>query len=553
MQIKNQTPATLVPRYDATIKGDYDIEGYAKQMMAAPLFVPLSPNAPVTITSNGKVIDENVVTSGVLACCGTANDPVSEEAMKKLYGKTLLHFDEKTTMSIQDTFAIQAANTEGMQEPSNTTLYTPATDVIPTAKEFLAGQSSFDKFFASLTFYARPSTLGVMCTTESAFDNFKAWLANEISQISPMLSQTTNQMFADFQQLTLDKLTESIAIRNDYSDNNEELSFARTIVAYIMKYVKTVSPSLFAIMPFSVMELLCPTSIVFVNVEQHARATQKQVADEWKIINTSIKNPINMISNKKLSKLTATVRSISKIKSAAQAAAAGGSGMLHGAQRAANIKFRKSAPTTLDMVKLIKKVISKMANVSKSENIYKASKMTFARPNRRDPDDFNKKGKMVSTKYRPDIHLYIDTSGSISERNYQDAVKACIKMAKKLNINLYFNSFSHVLSQCTKLNTKDKTISEVYREFQRLPKVTGGTDYEQIWNYIEKSKKRRRELSIIMTDFEYYAPNRYVKHPKNLYYMPMSHMDYKNMVHWAENFCKSATHIDPNIRKHLLF
>lgn len=553
MQIKNQTPATLVPRYDATIKGDYDIEGYAKQMMAAPLFVPLSPNAPVTITSNGKVIDENVVTSGVLACCGTANDPVSEEAMKKLYGKTLLHFDEKTTMSIQDTFAIQAANTEGMQEPSNTTLYTPATDVIPTAKEFLAGQSSFDKFFASLTFYARPSTLGVMCTTESAFDDFKAWLANEISQISPMLSQTTNQMFADFQQLTLDKLTESIAIRNDYSDNNEELSFARTIVAYIMKYVKTVSPSLFAIMPFSVMELLCPTSIVFVNVEQHARATQKQVADEWKIINTSIKNPINMISNKKLSKLTATVRSISKIKSAAQAAAAGGSGMLHGAQRAANIKFRKSAPTTLDMVKLIKKVISKMANVSKSENIYKASKMTFARPNRRDPDDFNKKGKMVSTKYRPDIHLYIDTSGSISERNYQDAVKACIKMAKKLNINLYFNSFSHVLSQCTKLNTKDKTISEVYREFQRLPKVTGGTDYEQIWNYIEKSKKRRRELSIIMTDFEYYAPNRYVKHPKNLYYMPMSHMDYKNMVHWAENFCKSATHIDPNIRKHLLF
>jgi hypothetical protein len=126
-------------------------------------------------------------------------------------------------------------------------------------------------------------------------------------------------------------------------------------------------------------------------------------------------------------------------------------------------------------------------------------------------------------------------------------------MAKKLNVNLYFNSFSHVLSQCTKLNTKDKSTAEVYRQFQRLPKVTGGTNYEQIWNYIEKSKKRKRELSIIMTDFEYYAPNHFVKHPKNLYYMPMSNMDYKEMVSWAERFCKSMMHIDPSIMKHMLF
>lgn len=551
MQITNQKPAVLIPHYDATIKGDYNLEGYVRQTIAAPLFVPLAQGQPVSITANGNDITEDTVIDGVLACCGSVNNPTAETATKTLLSKTLVHFNANTTLSVQDTFAIQAAQAENLPEPSAVCVYTPATDVIPTAKEFLAGQSSFEKFFASLDFYARPNTLGVMCATESAFNDFKTWLAGEISQISSLLDATTNQMFADFQNLTLDKLTESIAIRDDYSDNNSEFSFARTIVAYIMQYTKTISPALFTIMPFSLMELFCPKSIVFVNVEQHAHATAKQVTDEWKIINTSIKNPVTMVSNKKLSKLTATVRSISHIKANAQAAAANGKGM--GAQRAANIRFRKTAPTTLDMAKMIKKVMNRMSNVAKSDNIYKATKMTFARPNRRDPDDFNKKGKMVSTKYKPDIHLYIDTSGSISERNYQDAVKACIKMAKKLNVNLYFNSFSHVLSQCTKLNTKDKSIAEVYRQFQRLPKVTGGTDYEQIWNYIEKSKKRKRELSIIMTDFEYYAPNHFVKHPKNLYYMPMSNMDYKYMVSWAEQFCKSMMHIDPSIMKHMLF
>ena len=207
----------------------------------------------------------------------------------------------------------------------------------------------------------------------------------------------------------------------------------------------------------------------------------------------------------------------------------------------------------VDMTKLIKRVIDNMANVAKSENTFKSSKMTFARPNRRDPDDFNKQGKMISTKYKPDIHLYIDTSGSISERNYQDAVKACIAMAKKLNVNLYFNSFSHCISQCTHLHTKDKSKSKIYKEFQKVPKVTGGTDFEQVWNYINRSPKRRRELSIMMTDFGYSAPNHYVRHPKNLVYIPCSHMNWDSIVDDAKYFLNSMQHIDPACRKKILF
>ena len=126
-------------------------------------------------------------------------------------------------------------------------------------------------------------------------------------------------------------------------------------------------------------------------------------------------------------------------------------------------------------------------------------------------------------------------------------------MARKMNVNLYFNSFSHCLSQCSHLRTKDRSLKEVYAAFQKIPKVDGGTDYEQIWHYINSSKKRRRELSIIMTDFEWTAPNRYVKHPKNLFYIPISHTDWNGLTYWAGEFVKSMAHIDPNCRARLLF
>ena len=188
------------------------------------------------------------------------------------------------------------------------------------------------------------------------------------------------------------------------------------------------------------------------------------------------------------------------------------------------------------------------------ENEDKTVKMTFQKPNRRDPDDFNKQGKSVSTKYLPDVHLYIDTSGSISEDNYKDAVLACIYMAKKLNINIYFNSFSDNISQCSLLHTRDKTVKQLYATFQKVQKVTGGTDFDMVWDYINLSKKRRRELSIMITDFEYTPRNRQVTHPKNLYYVPCANVtNYTMLVREATRFCKKCEHIDPNMRSRILF
>ena len=554
--ITNQKPTDLSPTYTPVVSGDYNPIDHLKQTITTPILSQkINQNVDITIQdNNGQNLSEDDIINIIIACSGETIDPDSEDMLKELFGKMLVNYDQNTKLSTQEAFVLQSSKREKMLEPTSKIIYTPATDIIPASKAFLAGQASLDLFFASLAFYARPTTLGFYFANESIFNEFKKWLKQEIAGLQSVLPVETNQMFQEFDQLSLNSLTESLLLRNDDSDNNSEYSFARCIIYYLMKYTDPnySSSSTYGVLPFRIDELANPKTIVFVNIEKHAHATSKQIANEWDIINKSLQNRPVIVSNNKLKKLTSTQRNITKVK---QKALNQISLMNQNIQKAQRLKFQRTAPTSVDLTKRIKKLLNKMGQINRSDNTFKSIKMTYQKANRRNPDDFNKPGKIVSTKYKPDIHLYIDTSGSISERNYQDAVKACIKMAKKLNINLYFNSFSHVLSQATKLETKDKTYRDIYRQFQKVPKVTGGTDYEQIWHYINRNKKRQRELSIIMTDFEWYPPNKFVEQPKNLYYAPISveQSGWDWLVSNAKDFCKAMVSFDPKIRGKLLF
>lgn len=93
---------------------------------------------------------------------------------------------------------------------------------------------------------------------------------------------------------------------------------------------------------------------------------------------------------------------------------------------------------------------------------------------------------------------------------------------------------------------------QIYNLFKHLPKADGGTDFENVWNYINKSKKRKQELSLIITDFGYYAPNQDFKHPQNLYYLPIDNDDYANIRQMATEFIDSVKASGLNIRNHCL-
>lgn len=548
MNVTNQKPQVLSPIYISSITGDFAPDDDVMNSITLPLFTPIA-SGQVSINDGTNDLSEAEVNNLILDCMGDAINPLTEPVVKDLFSKTLVYFDKTFNASTQEIFLTQAAVKEKMPEATPTTIYTPLTDVIPSAKEVLAGLANHDKFFVSLGYFARPRTLGFSCTNATEFAKFLTWLQNNTAPLLPSLPSDTTSLLSDFQNLTLQGLTESIVIRNDDDDNTNEYSFARLIVNMAMQYAQA-NPNSFNVLPFHVGELFCPKTLVFVNIEAHAHSSAKKITDEWTIINKSIKGKPRVVNPKTLNQLTATTRALQKIQSAAAAAT---NRKPNGVARGSRVKFRAKQPSTLDLGKLIKRVLAKMTNVNRSENSYKNIKMSFARPNRRDPDDFNKQGKVVSTKYKPDIHLYIDTSGSISEDNYQDTVLMLIKMAKKLNVNFYFNSFSHCLSASTHLTVKDRSVNAIYKSFEKVPKVTGGTDYRQIWEYIEASPKRKKELSIIITDFEYSAPSDYVKHPRNLYYVPISNTDWNYILSDAKNFCATMTHIEPNIRLRLLF
>lgn len=553
MNIVNQKPVVLAPEYTDQIKKDLDVKDLLKQAVVNPLFTPLIPNQPVTMTANGTSYDADSIADLMSRCCGDVLDVMAEQSVKTILGQTMVNYNPNTNLGVIEMFPVQSGTAAKLPEPDGSSvIYTPATDVIPMARQFLAGTGSYDSFFASLAYYARPETLGFYFVNELAFDSFIQWFTQQMSMLSTVLTPDVNKLASDFMQLKLPGLTESLILRNTDGESDEPLSFARLIINLLMQYTNVAGPAEYGVLPFNLRELVYPHTIVFVNVERHSRATAKQVSDEWKIINNALqnKNRPKMISNNSLRRLTAVQRSLQRIASMAANAATNQGAM---AARAANFRFSKNRPTIVDTTRTIRKILSKMTVQGMTMNVYKSSKPSFAKPNRRDPDDYNKQGKVVSTKYQPDIHLYIDTSGSISERDYEDAVKACIAMAKKLNINMYFNSFSHVISQTTRLHLEGKSKAAIYKEFQKVPKVNGGTDYEQIWNFINRSKKRVRELSIIISDFQWTARSAYVRHPKNLYYIPCSTLSWDDIVRDADSFCKSAVHNDPGIRARILF
>lgn len=550
MNVSNTSFFDLSPIYHDNINADFDTHGVIKEIFVAPMLKPAIASQPAVITDdNGNQLTDQDISEIIMNTCADTVNVKAESQAKDLLSQTLVSFNKNTSLNTSDAFTIQSMTKAKLPEPTNTIIYTPATDIIPNSRKFINGQCDYDTWFASLALYARPETLGFYFMNQVAFDEFKTWMSSQMATLGAVLPPETNKLAADFQQLDLKGLTESVLLRANDGENCEPQSFARLIVELLMRYTQVAGAGEFGILPFDVPELISPRSLVFVNVERHARATPKQIADEWKLIGNSVKTIPSVVSNKKLKKLTSAQRTLQKISSSAQAAMNAVNGPL---QRAAKTKFMKTPPTSIDITRWVKKIIEKMSFVGRSMNAYKRVKMTYNMPNRRDPDDFNKMGKSVSTRYKPDIHLYVDTSGSISERHYQDAVKACIIMAKKLDINLYFNSFSHVMSQTTRLNTREKTKAQIYREFQKVEKVTGGTDYEQIWHFINSSKKRTQELSLIITDFEYTPPRHYVKHPKNLYYIPCSQMNWNNIQHYAQEFCNAMTSKDPMIRNHIL-
>ena len=241
-------------------------------VLVKPLFTPLIAGSPCTISDGGANLSENDVLDIILSCCGENMDVKAEDDLKSIMKSCLLYYNKNTTLLAKSLFVVQSAVKEQLPEPGPKCIYNPSTDVIPVSREFLAGTCSYDKYFATMAFYTKCNIMGFYFANSVAFANFKTWLAQQVALIASTLTSDVNQLFTDFQTLTMADLTESVILRNNDGDNCEPNSFARQLMAFLFAYRAVVSPGEFGPMPFDVGELFCPKCVVFINVDGHAKA-----------------------------------------------------------------------------------------------------------------------------------------------------------------------------------------------------------------------------------------------------------------------------------------
>ena len=544
----NQQPQLLNSLYKFPLSTPLDIAEIINEQVVKPLFTPLMPSQDVKITCDGKEILPEHITELMLYCSGENMDMDAETVLHELFRQTLAYYEK--TLTIQNVYAVQSAKKYNMLIPSDKVQYIP-TDVIDASKQLLAGQMLPEIYFSTMAFYTRVQSLGFYFANETAWNDFKNWFNSQVTNIKPVLPAETTSLCQDLQKITLSNMTESFLIRDNLQQNNEPYSFAMVFIFYLMMYKNELEQKhepayTMGQLPFSFIETFCPRTIIIINVEKHAHATPDMIKKEWKIIQKSLELRPTIVDKNTLLSLSAVTRMSQKMASTTYGKSQDISG------RSATIRFRKTPPTSYDLYKFICSIYQSAKRVLNSENTIKRQKNTYNRPSRRRPDDYDAMGKTMTIEYRPDFHIYLDCSGSITEQQYQDVIKMIIKLAKRMNINIYFNSFSDVISTVTKLHVKDRTIKQIYTEFKNIPKVEGGTDYEQVWAYINRNRRRQNEISVLITDFAYTAPNHFVKHPRFLYYAPVSSYNWPTLTRNAKKFVESMLAICPGIRKQIL-
>lgn len=541
-QIQNQIPASLDPNYAKLIR--LKDPGQPVELLTKNLSAKLFTSSNTKISYKNKNLAPKDITQLFLSCLTGQIDPHSEKLAKTLLSQTALNYQTASSLLFKNCYAQMAAEQAKLPMPSVNAIYTVNTDVIPQSKAFLAGQTSKEALFASFAFTFKPSCLGIAFKNEQDFNNFKQTL-NSYIKARPNLDPAIVNKANDFAKEKLSGLTDNLLLRQNDTDDQNPYAFSRILVKLLMLDPNTV------LMPFDLGELYNPTKLILINLDSHAHSMPSAIKQTWREINQACQTPFKMLSNSKLMHLPKTGRISNAIKQQAmQLKQNQHTGLARGIYR----PLSKTKPSNKWLTQMVMLKLNHMAQVVQSSNTYRIQHRTFNRANRRHPDDYNLPGRSVRTVYRPDIHIYLDTSGSISEENYQAAIKTCIMLAKRLNVDLYFNSFSHYLSSCYKLPTKGRTLSQIYALFEMIPKVTGGTEYSNVWHYITHNKTRQKEFSLLITDFEYYVPDTNFDHPRNLYYAPIDTTPgaYRYIYDSAKDFLAAMNAAGHPIRNQIL-
>lgn len=579
------TSADITP----ALAGDdcYDIKNVIAGLVDKVFLQPLSPGSDVLFTDDtGAGYTRTEIAEKITDALLDENDTDTNSTAAAMLEAMTRHSRADHNLPVNQLMLSQALGATGLPSTMGSAIvrYDVGTDIIPTATDYLAlvnnpGTRNYDRavdhlttFYAGLASLYYPEGHAIAFSDDTAFSRFTT-AVHDMAQTLVSAGQADQSVLtraAELTKMTLDKeIVTGIRLRSSDTDITDDYSFAR-LVSYVAHDVAADeharantddrAPEAH-LMPFSITSLINPSNLLFINMENHSRSAASKIVAAWTDIVNSTNNPINMVSLKKLSKINAVSSNISKMQGAIAANAQKRVKATADSRRDASESDFSSRPVTpAASARDILAKLKTMASQNQSKNIYLTKRKTYGRPSRRNrigDNMFQAPGKIKRKTYYPDIHFYADTSGSMSIEDYQDTLVLIAQIANKLKCDFYFSTFSHVLSSEVLLPTKGRTPAQVQEIIRRIPKVTGGTDFQQIWDNINRLDSKKRRLNIVSTDFGY-TPRAWpaIDHPENVVYVPAFNRKDDYAWNWvkkyAAKFANDMRRHDPTIDHKLL-
>lgn len=309
------------------------------------------------------------------------------------------------------------------------------------------------------------------------------------------------------------------------------------------------------IVPMDIAGTVNPKTIIFIDEERFDYPLKEYAANEIKTTIRQLKNlkrlsPLTIKDIKKLSQAenSQTKRDMNKIEFNKQQKENLKRQALNG-----KLKFNRSKR---DEVAFIQDAIKRHTNVVRSQNKLIRLKQTYQRPSRRRPNDINAIGHVLKTYYKPDIHIYIDTSGSITDDMYKGSIAAIMQIATRIKAPVRLSTFATRVSRPITITKKTN--------LKHLPAVGGGTDFTCVWDDINRNYAKdpsSPELNFIITDYGFSPYNSYkadITKPNitNSYYIgtrTFSNEERQIVEYYASDFAKSMIDAgDLAIKRHML-
>lgn len=588
VKIANQKPATLYdsskPLLPVTNYTD-DNPTFSKTKMEhihnvyiQPLYENVQQGQNVSIKVEGKDIQqEQIEKAWDIILHDTLLDADLLEQMNTIYQKSMRYAPQDQSNCeriLQHEAMVRNRLPLPVKKNGRSVRYTATHDVIPSAKGLYSqtptNPADIDMWTASLSGfmheYALNNALVVTVRSNDTFEELRKRVVEIGNKEQKHLNKTEKRLYDAFGKTTLNnELTLGITLPHGGLDGKtngaEPYQLNRALYNVIAEMERTHTGECF-VTPVTMSGLFKPSEVLFVNAERIMHASPKEIAKTFEDLKKAftIAKRLPLVTNKQL----ATTKNIHKLTNISMNY--GQTQKVKGTMRQAISPVKAKPVTKEETIKMIVQVAKRHTTQSQTENSYKTETKTFMRANRRKPFDPTVAGKTKRTIYRPDLHIYLDTSGSINESMYQDSINALIQLALTLDVNLYFTSFADKVSETTLLQTKNRSAQDIYKKFQLVPKVSGGTNFEAVWakiNLIDEHNKRNGQsyqLNFVITDFGYYIKKEQdfsstSAHRDQTYYVPISTNEqvWETVSRWATKMMKDMNVLGhQNVRRHFL-